>query len=101
VAVPAASLDDKLEERRQNLDRGLLEEIAAAGKPCHEPFSGFRTVVDTTGLRDLPSVPAGTGAAAPKRACGCEIGPGAAQGVAGLWVTALGLLALARRRRSD
>src|SRR5262249_36243000 len=33
-----------VEERRQNLERAPLEKIVAAGKPCHEPFDGFRTV---------------------------------------------------------
>jgi MYXO-CTERM domain-containing protein len=163
LAVPAASLDDKVEQRRKDLDRASLEKIAAAGKPCHEPFNGFRTVsslapadeirwvykvtfagdactailtrmelydrdgkpAPANGLRDLPPVPVGTGAApgtpppgpsaaptpppgpsavpAPpptqKGACGCEIGPGAAPPRAALGAMAIGLLFWARRRR--
>jgi MYXO-CTERM domain-containing protein len=44
MSVPAASIDAKVEEQRQNQERGALEKIVAAGQPCHEPFKGYRSV---------------------------------------------------------
>lgn len=165
VAVPSSSVMANVEQARKNPDRRPLLALFQQGKPCHEPFAGFRTVpksapadvirwnykvtfvgdackatlvsmeffdesgksVAGTDIYDLPLGVPGVPSNAPRRprepdfepepepppkakgACGCEVGPGAADSAMASMIekwgpvvsVAMAGMVLAFRRRSN
>lgn len=167
VSVPSSAVMANVEELRADLKRKELMAVFQQGKPCHEAFSGYRTILRTSpadvihwnfkvtfaaggctatitsmeffdkegkavtgaGIPDLPlgvpGVPADSPRSPPeeedpweskpepepflKRACGCEVGPGASESKMayavekwGPWVSlAMAGLVLGFRRRAS